>query len=112
LELKGAGSNVVVQALCPGFTYSEFHEALGVSREQMMRSSAFWMTAGAVVNASLQGLSKRKLFVVPGWRYQLIAGIITKLPYRARLAIEGLSGQFRQQQGNVTGTPPKQVSDR
>lgn len=112
LELKSARSNVVVQALCPGFTYSEFHEALGVSREEMMRSHAFWMTAGAVVDASLQGLTKRKLFVVPGWRYQLIAGIITKLPYRARLAVEGLSGQFRQQRGRVAGASAKQVSDQ
>jgi short-subunit dehydrogenase len=109
LELRSVRSNVVVQALCPGFTYSEFHDALGVSREQMMRSSAFWMTADAVVDASLQGLAKRKLFVVPGWRYQLLTGIITKLPYRARIAVEGLSGQFRQQRISAAGNTPKQV---
>lgn len=109
LELRSVRSNVVVQALCPGFTYSEFHDALGVSREQMMRSSAFWMTADAVVDASLQGLANRKLFVVPGWRYQLLTGIITKLPYRARIAVEGLSGQFRQQRISAAGNTPKQV---
>ena len=44
LDLKGAGSSIVVQALCPGFTYSEFHDTMELSRERLA-PRAFWMTA-------------------------------------------------------------------
>src|ERR1019366_1083955 len=78
LELKSAGSPVRVQALCPGFTYTEFHDVLGIDRNFI--SSAWWMPAEGVVDASLQGLEKGKLFVVPGWRYKLLVGLIRLMP--------------------------------
>ena len=78
LELKSAGSHVRVQAVCPGFTYTEFHDVLGIDRNFI--SSAWWMPAEGVVDASLQGLEKGKLFVVPGWRYKLLVGLIRLLP--------------------------------
>jgi short-subunit dehydrogenase len=110
LELRSSGSNVAVQALCPGFTYSEFHEAVGVTREQMMSNSGFWMTAEAVVDASLNGLSRRKLIVVPGWRYQLLTGLVTKLPTRMRVAFESAGARFRQQRMSVPGKQSTQIS--
>lgn len=87
LELKSIHSNVTVQALCPGFTYTEFHHAMGIDRNSMA-SSAFWMTAERVVNASLDGLRARKLFVIPGWRYRLFTAIFSKLPSGLRVALE------------------------
>lgn len=87
LELKGVPSKVTVQALCPGFTYSEFHETLGVERSRLA-GTGFWMTAEQVVDASLDGLRKRKLFVIPGWRYRLLTGLMTKFPIGLRLAAE------------------------
>lgn len=110
LELKSVHSNVVLQALCPGFTYSEFHQVVGITREQMMSNSAFWMTAEFVVDASLQGLARRKLFVVPGWRYQWLTAFITKLPNRWRVAFEAAGSQFRQQRMSLPGQSPKQVN--
>jgi short-subunit dehydrogenase len=78
LELKTAGSRVRVQALCPGFTYTEFHDVLGMDRNFI--SKAWWMPAKDVVEASLQGLEKGKLFVVPGWRYKLLVSVVRMLP--------------------------------
>ena len=78
LELKSSGSHVRVQALCPGFTVTEFHDVLGVDRKFI--SSAWWMPAEDVVEASLQGLDKGKLFVVPGLRYKLLVALMRLLP--------------------------------
>ena len=78
LELKSAGSQVRMQALCPGFTYTEFHDVLGVDRKFI--SSAWWMPAEDVVEASLEGLEKGKLFVVPGWRYKLLVALLRMMP--------------------------------
>lgn len=94
LELQGAGSHVTVQALCPGFTYSEFHDSMGVSRYRLA-GPKFWMSAEEVVDASLDGLRKRKLFVIPGWRYRLLAALFSKLPVRMRLAAEAAGGRAR-----------------
>lgn len=87
LELKGMGSPVLVQALCPGFTYSEFHDTMAVSRSAMA-GSQFWLRADDVVDASLDGLRRGKLFVIPGWRYRVLVSLMTKLPTSLRLAVE------------------------
>ncbi len=93
LDLKSAGSPVVVQALCPGFTYSEFHDVAGVDRASIPKS--LWMKAEDVVDASLAGLRQRKLFVVPGWRYKLIVALVNRIPVRMRLALEAGAPQTR-----------------
>lgn len=78
LELKSAGSKVRVQALCPGFTLTEFHDVLGVDRKEIPPS--WWMPAEDVVAASLRGLEKGKLIVVPGWRYKMLVAVLRMLP--------------------------------
>jgi short-subunit dehydrogenase len=86
-ELKSAGSQVAVQALCPGYTYSEFHDVLGVDRKKL-GSQTMWHTAEFVVDASLDGLRRRKLFVIPGWRYRLLVTFLNSLPSSLRVMIE------------------------
>jgi hypothetical protein len=78
LELKVAKSPVRVQALCPGFTLTEFHDVLGFDRKGV--PDTWWMAAEDVVEASLEGLEKDKLFVVPGLRYKLLVCLLRLLP--------------------------------
>ncbi len=78
LELKSRRSAVKVQALCPGFTYSEFHDVAGMDRRAI--PGPMWMRAEDVVAASLKGLDRGKLFVVPGWRYKLVVALVPALP--------------------------------
>jgi short-subunit dehydrogenase len=87
LELTGLGSKVTVQALCPGFTYTEFHDVLGIDRAQIPKW--LWMPADFVVDTSLAALPRRKLFVIPGFKYKLIVALMTKIPTALRLKLEG-----------------------
>jgi short-subunit dehydrogenase len=87
LELKSIRSAVKVQALCPGFTYTEFHDAAKIDRNNTA-SPWLWLQAEYVVDESLRALHKGKLFVVPAWRYKAIVALFTKLPTPLRLAFE------------------------
>jgi uncharacterized protein len=67
LQAELAGTGIEVQALCPGFTHTEFHESMakeGFDRERI--PAQMWMTAEAVVAASLAALGSAKVLVVPG----------------------------------------------
>jgi short-subunit dehydrogenase len=86
LDLKRAGSSVKIQALCPGFTYSEFHDTMRVERSKMAPAS-FWLPAQFVVQQSLRGLAAGKLYVVPSWRYRAIVNLLCLLPRPLRLAV-------------------------
>jgi len=94
LELRSVGSNVAIQVLCPGFTYSEFHDVAGLDRRGLA-PAAFWLTAEEVVEVSLDGLRRGKLFVIPGWRYRILTSLLTKLPARWRLAVEAATSKAR-----------------
>ena len=84
LELKSSNSPVKVQALCPGFTDSEFHDVAGMDRKRI--PAWLWMTAEDVVDESLAGLARGELFVVPGKIYKalvVVERIIPKWLHRA-----------------------------
>ncbi|MBE0660021.1 MAG: SDR family oxidoreductase [Bryobacteraceae bacterium] len=86
LELDALGSPVAVQALCPGFTYTEFHDTLGIKRELVPKW--LWMEAAFVVRQSLDALASRKLFVVPGWQYKAAVLLSKLMPDWLRLKVE------------------------
>ena len=76
-ELHGTG--VVVQALCPGFTHTEFHERAQMDTQRLPRWA--WMTADQVVEASIQAAERgRPVVVVPGLRYWLITRVLHLVP--------------------------------
>jgi short-subunit dehydrogenase len=78
IELAVQDSPVKVQALCPGFTYSEFHDRVGMDRRAIPKS--LWMSADFVVGESLRGFDRGALIVVPGWRYKLIVAFMRAVP--------------------------------
>ena len=63
-ELRDSG--IIVQALCPGFTYSNFHDTqeLNDFRRNALPSIA-WGSADQVVESSLKALETGRLFVIP-----------------------------------------------
>jgi short-subunit dehydrogenase len=94
MELGSKRSAVRVQALCPGFTYSEFHDVLKMDRRAIPK--VFWMTAEFVVRESLEGFDRGGLFVIPGWRYRMIAGFMKWIPKPFLRAITIRLARYRQ----------------
>jgi short-subunit dehydrogenase len=78
IELTVQQSPVKVQALCPGFTYSEFHDRMATDRSPIPKQ--LWLDAGFVVAESLRGFDRGQLIVVPGWRYKIIVGFLRAAP--------------------------------
>jgi short-subunit dehydrogenase len=69
-------SQIHVQALCPGFFLSEFHdtnEYTNFSRSSIPRF--LWMTSQQVVTESLEVLRKNKVIYVPGNLYRLAGAL-------------------------------------
>ncbi len=92
LELKQARSPVRVQALCPGYTVTEFHDAMGFDRRHVPAN--WWTPVEQVVDASLDGLERGKLFVVPGWRYKFIVSLLRLIPRPVLHATSSWGGRW------------------
>jgi uncharacterized protein len=73
-----ADVNISVQALCPGFVRTEFHQ-----RGEMDVSGVpkwMWLRADKVVKASLKDLDRGKSVSIPSFRYKVLAGLAQYLP--------------------------------
>lgn len=75
-ELEGTG--VAVQALCPGLTATEFQGVAGTDRVLFNRTGS--MTPTAVVAASLRGVERGTLRVVPGLSNRATVALVRFTP--------------------------------
>jgi uncharacterized protein len=88
-ELRGSG--VGVQALCPGFTRTEFQERAGIDVSGL--PSFAWMVPEAVVDASLAGLARGEVVCVPGFGNRLLATATGALPRALVRRVVGAGGR-------------------
>lgn len=88
LELQGTG--VHVTALCPGYTYSEFHDVNG-SREQVSAAYPRWMWQDAdhVARVGYAACEANRVRVVPGAANVALSLIPKLLPDSLALALTG-----------------------
>ncbi|WP_028659720.1 SDR family NAD(P)-dependent oxidoreductase [Nocardioides insulae] len=73
-----AGQGVTVTALCPGFTRTEFH-----SRMEVSRSSApgwMWLDADRLVAEALADHERGRAYSIPSRRYQVMARLARVVP--------------------------------
>ncbi len=81
LRLNLLKTGVHCTALCPGFTHTEFHDALGC-RDQMNKLPAYmWMESRTVVEAGLRGVEENRALVIPGAFNKFAASMCKLLPY-------------------------------
>ncbi len=72
-----AREGVRMQVLCPGFTYTEFHdkpEYRNFSRSEVPKF--LWMSAEEVVDRSMRALAGRKTVCIPGLANRILAGML------------------------------------
>src|SRR6478735_8259957 len=74
VALKGTG--VRVQALCPGFVRTEFHQRAGIEMSQV--PNALYVDVDHLVSSSLAALRENRPVVIPGAVYKTI-GLAAKL---------------------------------
>jgi short-subunit dehydrogenase len=86
VDLRAASLKVKVQTLCPGYTHTNFQAAMGIGPRKFAPASA-WMTSEEVVRSSLEGFSKGRVIVMPGWRNRLLAALMSRLPVDLRVSL-------------------------
>lgn len=80
LSLEALSSDIKVTALCPGFTYTEFHDVLG-NREKMNKLPKFmWMDSKSVVEAGYNAVINGNKVCVPGLVNKIIVGLCYLTP--------------------------------
>jgi uncharacterized protein len=96
LALENRHHGVNVCALCPGFTYSEFHDVTGSRNSVSLMPKWVWLDAADVARDGLDAVERGIVVRVVGVRYRLIKALFKLLPDPLALKlIAAYSGNFR-----------------
>lgn len=81
LHQENLATGVHVSALCPGFTYSEFHDVNG-SRDRVAENTPqwLWLAAEQVAAAGYEAAEANRPLCVPGAQYMAIATLAKIMP--------------------------------
>lgn len=95
LAMELAGTGVHVQALCPGFTHTEFHERMRIDKTKGIPSWA-WLTVDRVVRESLdEAFRGGPSVVIPGKRYKLTVFALRHMPLWVRRRLQARYSKAR-----------------
>ena len=97
LHLETQGTGVHVSALCPGFTYSEFHDAAG-TRAKVSEQTPTWLWLGAdeVAAAGYEAAEANRPICVTGAPNKAVAALAKLIPDEWGMALlASQSGRYR-----------------
>lgn len=96
LALETAAKGVNVTALCPGFTYTEFHDVNGMRASISKLPKFIWLSAEQVAKMGVDAVESGKTKLVTGRTNKFIAFLSKHLPdWLARALVSSKSKQFR-----------------
>jgi len=98
LNLENATRGVHVSALCPGFTYSEFHDVNDTRENVSKMPNYMWQTAEAVAKAGYLAVERNAAVRVTGGVNKFLAVLAKLLPGPMALSLmRAQSSKFRKQ---------------
>jgi short-subunit dehydrogenase len=114
LHLETQGSGVRVNALCPGFTYSEFHDVNG-TRDAVTSATPRWLwsDSDSVVRAGWAAIEKGRAVVVAGGPNKAVAAIAKLVPDDLALSVMASRRAREFRSGPPLGAPvPTALEER
>ena len=96
LALESGKRGVNVTALCPGFTYTEFHDVNGM-RESISKLPKFlWLSSAEVAKIGVDAVEAGKIRIISGTANNIIAWMTRYLPdFITKALLGGKAKQFR-----------------
>ena len=97
LALENEDTGVKVTALCPGFTYSEFHDVNGTREMISQLPDYLWLDARDVVEDTIKAMAEDKVkpLVIPGMQYKFVVFANRYLPWLAAILTKRNTKHFR-----------------
>ena len=93
LAAERAADGVFTTAVCPGFTYSEFHDVTGTRARVSQMPSFLWMDAAAVAEEGYRAVMRGEPVYINGRVNRTIAWLARVLPARLVRRLVGASGR-------------------
>jgi short-subunit dehydrogenase len=97
LAFENERLGIAVSALCPGFTYSEFHDVTG-TRDRVSRLPGFmWLQADEVVRYGIDAVCRKRprVIAIPGVFYRLLVWLSNAIPGFGHWVTRRMSKRFR-----------------
>jgi hypothetical protein len=99
LALENLKHGVNVCAVCPGFTYSEFHDVTGTRGVVSKMPSWMWLSAEEVARRGMDAVERGEIVYVTGRINRMIKTLLKLLPDRFALrAMQKRAKNFRAQE--------------
>lgn len=93
IAAENMAKGVNCTAVCPGFTWSEFHDVTG-TRDRMNKMPGFlWLTAPAVAQEGYDAVMRGAPVVVNGWIYRFLVWLTGALPRSLSQLVAGSAGK-------------------
>jgi uncharacterized protein len=92
LAAENRAHGVHVTALCPGFTFSEFHDVLGTREQMKSVPASLWLHADAVVREGYEAVMHGHPVVINGRAYRALVWAASAFPRRVVRWVTGQAG--------------------
>lgn len=76
ISSRASKQGVYVSAICPGFTYTEFHQAADTEKLRASIPNFLWGDAQTVVATAIKQNDRNKTIIIPGWKNKVMTFIL------------------------------------